>query len=209
MTPPVKIGQFDPDLVTSTLNAVHTACDRWMPRGHFHTLGASAYLDDIGDYIAAANAQRQWMLDTFKDAYDVIGTALSGVVPERNLTTVLQPFAAAPGFHIFEHDAMGYEPSKHLDLPFQRVLWPEPFSNPFTFTVLLEQPEAGAGSDWWATLDSHDPTRVIYELGAIYIHDGLTPHAIAPLLIENGEYRITLQGHGAYMMHSDVLAVYF
>ena len=41
-----------------------------------------------------------------------------------------------------------------------------------------------------------DKKKYTYELGKLYIHEGLNWHMIAPSNIKNNEYRITLQGHG-------------
>jgi hypothetical protein len=57
--------------------------------------------------------------------------------------------------------------------------------------MLLEQPAAGAGMDYWPDSTDEDLNRAItegiypphehlqYELGVLYTHDGLTPHRIA------------------------------
>ena len=126
-----------------------------------------------------------------------------------------------PSFHVFDDrvgDTVGHP---HIDEPFKRVAWPEPFTNPFSFTVAVELPSEGGGLDYWpdytdeqidayiATDELPEPEYIPYQLGTMYVHDGFTPHRIANRFgVKAGEYRITLQGHGATLA-SGTTVVYF
>tara|TARA_R110000787_G_scaffold82065_2_gene177697 strand:- start:315 stop:1034 length:720 start_codon:yes stop_codon:yes gene_type:complete len=180
----------------------------WSNRGHFYTLGAATYQDDPLSYPQIAEALNPLLHEHFEpllrkvyNHYTTPYTQLKGV--------------ARAGFHIFDKTSNGLVGNAHIDEPFKRVKWPsEHFTNPFSFTMLLEQPAAGAGMDYWSDSTDEDLHRATtegiypphehlqYELGVLYTHDGLTPHRIAnkgDML--NNEYRITLQGHGLTLAH--------
>jgi len=207
----VCAGSISVDSAESLAEEVHLQRSHWTNRnGLFWTLGPSAYLDDPLDYAVRTRMETEYMSKTFGKWYQEVGDVLERFVHGR---IVQQPSAAPLGFHIFQKtDA---KPSIHLDLPFQRVFWPEPFSDPFSFTVLLESPKSGAGLDVWnrplnevgeSDPDYHYP----YKVGDVIVHSGLSPHAVSSRYpLEDGEFRITLQGHGARLLASGCIAVYF
>ena len=99
--------------------------------------------------------------------------------------------------------------SIHIDEPFTRVDFQGlEWHDPFSFTLPVSIPTAGAGAEfWWDGID-RDPEFVPYELGKMYIHNGMTPHRIASVApIPEGELRITLQGHGVHV--EDGAIIYF
>jgi hypothetical protein len=118
--------------------------------------------------------------------------------------------AGPPSFHVFDH-LSGEKGHVHFDYSYQKVRWPEPFSNPFSFTLLLKEPSFGAGlSCWFETVPPDPPERtLIYKIGHLYVHSGRFLHAIAGLgKAVPGEYRITLQGHGALLHETNRIVVY-
>lgn len=182
---------------------VKSQSEHWVNRGHFYTLGAATYQDPVNEYPELANQRNQCIEQHFEtllrkvcEFYEAPYEQLEGV--------------GRPGFHIFDHTSNGLMGSAHIDEPFEKVRWPsEHFTNPFSFTMLLEQPSVGAGMDYWPEATGEDLRRVIkedvypihehmdYKLGVLYTHDGLFPHRIANNGdMKQGEYRITLQGHG-------------
>tara|TARA_R110000824_G_scaffold39657_2_gene119689 strand:+ start:417 stop:1151 length:735 start_codon:yes stop_codon:yes gene_type:complete len=207
----------------------------WDRRSYFWTLGSSAYLDTAEDYRASTPANNERLLNYFSEpigqVIQTIGTAF-----QKSAGPMENPEghgdAAVPGFHIIDHTANGKSGMFHVDLPYQRVYWPGPFSDPFSFTTLIQAPAVGAGLWHWDDMDPQEGLKIIeatrnesrtvsdtpeegrslltYEVGKTYVHSGRVPHAIADMgEIEPGEYRITLQGHGAYLLEEDYLVLYF
>ena len=62
------------------------------------------------------------------------------------------PFAGLMGFHIFNstsHKRQDEGGNIHTDEPFQRLLWVEPFANPFSFTLAISLTGERGGLDYW------------------------------------------------------------
>jgi len=137
-----------------------------------------------------------------------------------------------PGFHVISDNSDNRSGMFHVDMPYQRFYWPGPFTAPFTFTTLIETPDCGSGLWHWDDMsleeglriiqETRNPTRsstqtpeegrslLMYEVGHTYVHSGRVPHAIANTGdMKPGEYRITLQGHGAYIVEQNALLFYF
>lgn len=148
----------------------------------------------------AVSRMRDGMVSIFGPWYDEIARMVS----ERAQVPVYShPNAGAPGFHVFTKTAM--TPDKHVDTNFQKVFWPEPFTEVFSLTVLLESPKAGAGLDFFNP-DSHAE----YTVGDVVVHTGLVEHQISTRYpIEDGERRVTLQAHGARVLFSNAIVLYF
>jgi hypothetical protein len=147
---------------------------------------------------------------------------LEGLRPYMKGDTVLHHPHALPGFHIFDDRTNGYPGHPHIDEPFKRCAWPAKVCEPQSFTLPLAIPEAGAGLDYWpdytdAEIEEYistgalpQPEYLPYELGVLYVHDGLTPHRIAnPGDMAKGEQRMTLQGHSAYLPELNQTWLYF
>tara|TARA_R110000824_G_scaffold207399_3_gene392815 strand:- start:2063 stop:2785 length:723 start_codon:yes stop_codon:yes gene_type:complete len=175
----------------------------WIDRGHFFTLGAATYQDGVSEYPSRANRLNTILTKNFEP--------LLHKLHEFYEACYEQPWGIArPGFHIFDETSNGLMGCAHIDEPFSKVAWPSKgFTNPFSFTMLLEQPAVGAGMDYWPDSTGEDLHRVVkediypphehlqYELGVLYTHDGLFPHRIANKGdMSDSEHRITLQGHG-------------
>jgi len=128
------------------------------------------------------------MLTELNDVYQEV---IQSLEKELQYSVKMHPYAAPPGFHIFE-DTEDQEASIHIDTPFNKVYWPGQIKVPFSFTVALALPEK-AGLNFGEELEF-----IPYREGYMYLHDGLTTHQIAkptPSSVESP--RITLQGHGA------------
>jgi len=202
--------------------------DEWTDRGHFWTLGTSAYIGGTHDGVMDILRKNEMLLENFKDvllkAFQIIGVAA-----KSNVHPLIG--AGLPGFHIVSNRANGKSGMFHVDIPYQNVKWPGPFVRPFTFTTLLAAPQVGAGLWYWDDMGIEEGAEIIeatrndtgtaetpeegralleYEIGKTYIHSGRFPHAIADMgEMEEDEYRITLQGHGAFLPEEDRIAVYF
>jgi hypothetical protein len=191
----------------------------WIPRGGFYTIGASTYLDDPAAYPALSwytNPVNWRLLGRLQD--DLIAALPDGYCPNRGETVT---GTAMIGAHIFTPETNGVQGNPHIDEPYERIDWGQKYSNPFSFTLALEMPKAGGGMDYWpdatdadiewynerGELPPHEHLR--YEAGFLYVHDGLTPHRIANCGdMEEGEHRITLQGHGV-TLEDGTTAIYF
>ena len=204
-------GKLRDDLKTGYVCNV-TECARWadvvldkadefVNRGIFYTLGGGAYIDTPEEYRTRVDDQDR-VLGKFQGLRDkvmlVMGQMLNTEVKQLDR-------AGYPGFHIVGSGASGRSGMFHVDMPYQHVYWPGPFCNPFTFTLLLRTPRCGSALWHWDDIET-----IKYDVGALYVHSGRVPHAIADMgEIGEGEYRVTLQGHGAYLIEEGCAAVYF
>lgn len=190
----------------------------WMDRGTFYTLGAATYQDDPKVYPTIARLFNPILIKTFDPLYHEVFAALDRLKasPVVNLSDT-----AMPSFHIIDSRANGVEGSIHVDEPYERIDWGQPFRDPFSFTMLVSEPECGAGLNYWLGCTDDvmaayevdhaipEPDYMPYKLGVLYVHDGMTPHQMAnPGDLKPGEQRITLQGHGVTLMNGTI-AVYF
>jgi hypothetical protein len=231
-----EIPTFSAEEAAALAEAVLADKAHWTDRGWFWTLGASAYIDPPDIYYANTLKGNSILASTYADAlmrvFEVIGeTSKLSVAPLSTPENEMPP-AGLPGFHIIADRTNGRSGMFHVDLPYQRVFWPGPFIQPFSFTTLIQTPTGGTGLWHWDDMDMEEGRRIIkettndsrtsvnileegrsftpYEVGITYFHSGRVPHAIPNMGdIAPGEHRITIQGHGAYLPEDDVLAVYF
>ena len=210
---------FTPEECASITEEVFKLTPYLLDRGHFWTLGASAYLDDPLKYPAMANAFNLVLAQAFGKLYTRVYDAITA-----HLGQPIVGFKfglAVPGFHVFDHTSNGHQGLPHIDEPYTRVDFTDlKWHTPFSFTLPVCIPTAGAGADFWFNAP-HDcieryavnysvpePEFIPYELGRLYIHDGHTPHKIASVApIPEGENRVTLQGHGVHT--DDGVLLYF
>jgi hypothetical protein len=177
--------------------------DHYIDREHFDTLGAASYLDDPINYPILAHKYNKVLLGAFSDLYSLIFSSLGRVFSSD---IQFHPNGAVPGFHVFRSKVGDAEGDRHIDQPYQKLLWPEPFHSPFSFTLALILPEE-AGMNYWRDDKEHYQP---YEEGCLYLHSGLIPHQIAkPKNPTDEDPRITLQGHGARLGFSGTTVVYF
>jgi hypothetical protein len=126
-------------------NKVLSMRDTFTKRGTFDTLGASVYLDDLMDYGDLSEDMNPLLRHTFGNLYEKI---IEQITMMLHVPVGFHPYGAVPGFHIFGKDSNGHQGHKHVDQPYQRILWPEPFHMPFSFTLALNIPEK-AGLEVW------------------------------------------------------------
>lgn len=180
--------------------------DSFTDRYTFHTLGASVYLDDIIEYKSLSDRMNSFLKNTFPELYDKVVEQISSMlhVPVKH-----HPYGAVPGFHIFGKSSDGQRGHKHIDQPYQRLFWPEPFHMPFSFTLVINVPDK-AGLDVWPNLATDEPEYIDYQVGHMYSHVGHIYHRIAGVGKPTDENpRITLQGHGAILSISQEAVIYF
>jgi len=178
------------------------------PSVRFATLGASSYLDSPEDYVAKAQDTNPLIDNAFPELMLAVKDVL-GFVLDKEIADLSG--AGRVGFHIFDERANGQEAQWHVDMPFENkgIVWEEPPTAPFSFTVPLRLPRGVGGLD----LKEHEQGEgkyLPYSEGNLYLSDGLFPHRIAnPIQIRDGEHRVTLQGHGVFSSVSDRAFVYF
>ena len=212
-----KLELFTPEECDVLADRVFSQAAYFMDRNGFWTLGASAYLDDIRNYAPISNAFNKILADTFPDMYAAVSKQL-----HAHFGTTVGPASsglAYPGFHIFNCQSKELQGNIHIDEPYRRIelLKDIEWTNPFSFTVPLALPEAGGGIDFWWDFTDEDietfigddsipaASYVPYEIGKMYVHDGLTPHRIANREpIPEGQARVTLQGHGVMTEHGAI-----
>ena len=178
------------------------------PSVRFSTLGASSYLDSPKDYVDNAEATNLLIEEAFPELMSAVKDVL-GLVLDKEITDLFG--AGRIGFHIFDDRANGQEAQWHIDMPFQNegIVWEEPPTKPFSFTVPLRLPRGVGGLDF-KEHEQGESRYLPYTEGNLYLSDGLFPHRIAnPIQIKEGEHRVTLQGHGVFSSVSDKAFVYF
>ena len=185
----------------------------------FYTLGVAGYLDagpGRTGYRERAEALNPVLDADFGWLYDRL---LATLREELRAPVGFAPDAARPGFHIFlAHEAFRRPLGRiHFDLQHLDIPWecPEAMdaSRPFSFTLPIALPRAGAGLEFWnigrpefdaksATEkaripDDHPPEQIRYRLGELVCHSGLLLHRLAPATGElfPDDRRVTLQGH--------------
>jgi hypothetical protein len=188
--------------------------DLWIDRGGFYTIGAATYQDTVAkDYLKVARSANCHIADVFFAELTDIEKKLMALL---DIDIARRDDTALPGFHVFDARASGRVGHVHIDKPHLSIDWGQAVVSKFSFTVLVEAPEGGAGMDVWpdhadCTGEQMDifaksgelPEHVYmpYVLGELIIHDGLTPHRIANpannCAARSSDHRITMQGHGA------------
>lgn len=184
------------------------------------TLGAAAYLDvpkgGLPMYETRTNVGNRFLTRHFTD---VLQTVRDRVAERVDADVYLSERFGLPGFHIFEHhpNLGDARPKKHYDRQDVRLDWEDEIERRdgerMSFTMAIDLPAAGSGIYVWNYAYDRFVTRseeeleeelaelgseyVDYEVGAMVIHTGDQLHQIAPdRIIEEGEWRLTLQGHG-------------
>ncbi len=190
--------------------------DQWIPRGDnsFWTIGASTYNDLMvheeghASYYEVAQKNNVIIEACFNPLLQGVRDII-GRLYKRECVDL--PFAGLMGFHIFDstsHKRKDEGGNIHTDEPFQRLLWVEPFANPFSFTLAISLTGDRGGLDYWD--ENNDYHYLPYKLGHMYIHNGRFPHRINFDDIPTDEKpRITLQGQGAVLLDTNRVAVYF
>lgn len=186
----------------------------------FHTLGAATYLDSAEIYATAALSANPVIRDNFGDLLDKVCGAIAEISghPAR-----LSEGLALPGFHIFRGDhrappGLMYGGTVHMDRPHDRHTFPFEIEGTLSITLAICMPDCGAGTYFWPDIPEAmligpkaphmmapeqyawfdgNKRYIAYSIGEMVLHDGLTVHQVAnPGRTEDGEYRISLQGHG-------------
>lgn len=206
-------------------NVVQTICalgSHWFQRAEgidFYTLGAASYLDGACDrepYRTRCDRDNALLRASFAELYsDLCAVLTAALGPVR-----FHPQLALPGFHLFAprpgHDLLpGTQAfaraggSVHVDLQyrahgsvwqgFERIDWARPLS----FTLALALPACGGGLRIWprttdvSAAEAEQAELVSYRLGELVSFTQPLLHQIAPAaLLQAGDQRITLQGHG-------------
>jgi hypothetical protein len=200
--------------------------DFWLDRKWGYTLGAATYQDPPLLYPALSSYTNVVLRECFDDMYTAVSRALSEV---RGKEIITMNGTALPGFHIFTPRVNNIKDGDerqhghpHIDTPYDSVFWPCAISDPFSFTLPVAIPACGAGMGFWDDVTEKEmdlyaqsnqipePTIYDYELGSMYLHDGMTPHRIENMgNIRDNELRITLQGHGVTMEDTGQIVAYF
>ncbi|HEY4244185.1 MAG TPA: hypothetical protein VGM88_30440 [Kofleriaceae bacterium] len=217
-----RVPMLAPSACASVLDGVTALRDRWTRRttsGEFYTLGAASYMDDGEGYAALAADRNAVLARVFAPLYDELLSRLGAALGAPAHFTEDK---ALPGFHIWGVPGIPTSgaASLHFDLQYEKHAWPEPVSQPMSFTLPLALPVAGGGLSMWdlthervmafyARAPYHVPLAEIaalvperhepYAVGELVLHSGHTLHRIAGTpAIEPDDMRITLQGHGVF-----------
>ena len=172
--------------------------------GKFYTFGAAKYLDCQSVYYHRAIMSNVLLEKNFGDMYVRLYRYLSD---KLNMYCTHLSGAARPGFHIFEGNHGTRTSPYHIDGQFNTLNWPEPFSNPLSFTVALALPDENSGME---CIIEGKEQEMPYKVGNIYLHSGLFQHRIKDTkTISKDKPRITLQGHGGTLQFSRLVGFYF
>lgn len=189
----------------------------------YYSIGAMSYLDEVPQlkqYSKMRDRFNPILLNNFKDLLEQVRQAIA-----KHLDTecYFDDNYALPGIHIFGTDWLfesEFAP-KHCDLHYAMMDWGDIEFDPednLSFTLALKLPSNGGGLYSWdefftikrddgyesnknrmfeTELNREDSEFHDYESGRMYLHSGNQFHQIAPFKdIQEGDMRITLQGHG-------------
>ncbi len=203
---------------------LHALRDRWEPRlGDlpFYSLGAASYMDagKKGEFFYKMKAKRfnPLLKDHFSFLYERLAQVLE---KETGKPVVYEENYGYPGFHIFLFSEV-FEfniASVHFDLQFQELTWRYKEIDrlhPLSITLPIVLPEKGGGMFCWdihhedvkdllhkdleKRSQEEEPVLIEYTPGQAVVHEGLLLHQIAPAEgMQEGDERITLQGHGLF-----------
>jgi len=198
-----------PEMCMVTKDRLFNLRQYWIDRCNFHTLGASAYLDDPIAYPGIA-ANCNIIIDgNFPHLKVLIANYFKETMSRE---VVVMPNLGLPGLHIFGEASNDITPSIHTDEPYERIDWPCGHTDPFSFTLPIELPKAGGGLDWWDNQEHQETAPPYYEeykLGEMLIYSGESLHRIArPEPLGETDWRITYQGHGLILDTGNVV-IYF
>jgi hypothetical protein len=184
----------------------------------FHTLGCAAYLDGAREghqYPLKSKTTNPFMKENFSSLYEQIRVFMGTVL---DAPAYFDETYAYPGFHLFalrgdeiDNDDPGNR--AHFDYQFAKIFedHAQRPSNVITFTLPLMEPSCGSSLEMWDLRPEghkeinyqHIPwalrnksRTVNYQVGRMFIHDGLNLHAIGRVRGGSTGRRITLQGHG-------------
>lgn len=205
------------------LDCIRANRGSWIPRMKsaqsneplFYTIGRAVYLDisqsenPINDYYELSKISNLLIVNVFGELIEKIRFALQTYLQEE---VTLTDKLALPGFHIFFtagiKAASNAEP--HFDMQHMRVNWDNKWDSDKTisFTLPLQLPISGSGLEIWkeisfsdlsnnAAAKNCDVIREKYEIGTLYLQQGMIRHRIAETIVATDQdVRITLQGHG-------------
>lgn len=174
-----------PEFCALLAQEVRRLRDHWTVYDSVQTLGGSMYLHPWSLYSHLRDSTPRsipWGL-----ARHTLEIHFNASTPEE---------FCPPGFHVFDSAYSGKPGQVHIDSHSRKhpLFWESRATHrPLTFTIPIELPASPGGLDFVSPLGeitSHLP----YKVGTMYLHDGQTPHAIAPQTIEPDELRLTLQG---------------
>jgi hypothetical protein len=225
----VELPLLDPVVLHEIEAKVRRLRAHWDGRGSrgTFTLGRAAYVDAA--HGADAERQYYELLPAgnvvLREHFgDLLEAVRSGI--ERHLGEAVEysPELALPGFHIFEGPglAVGDRGVAHFDLQHRYLRWPsEPDPERLiSFTLPVVVPREGAGLDTWDVSHaqfrweaqsgrgrsveswqrSSELVRTRYRVGHLYIQPRMILHRIAGVpRVHEGDVRITMQGHGAFI----------
>jgi hypothetical protein len=216
-----EIEVLSPSECGNIRNILYDRRGHWISRSlivPFHTLAVASYLDATNarcpDYAQRAQASNRVLRESFEWLYGRLREALETFL---RAPVVLDDRFALPGFHILGfHETCRYkEASIHYDLQYSLLEWEHPIETPISFTLSIALPPGGAGLNTW-DLQLHETKDLpqsefnelrnkrekkynAYTTGRMVLHSGHQLHQIAAMpLMQIGEERITMQGHGVF-----------
>jgi len=199
-----QLGLDELDIDEILFNVLELNND-WIKRNDvpFYTLGRNAYMDgNTPEYFKESKILNPKLYKHFPLLYTATQIYLTNFL---NQPVHLNHKFAYPSFHIFESNEcfLNFPANWHYDFPNKTLgLGNE---NAFSFTVVIDIPESGAGLEY---KDGEEYKYLKYNVGDIILHKGDFLHNIAPLKeYKPNEYRITLQGH--IIRYEDRLIMYW
>ena len=197
----------------------------WTRRGSgcFFSLGAAAYMDVLSpdqyaQYLRKARTSNRVLAGRFRPLLVAVAKCLKQVLCPTPVGFG-EPWGL-PGFHIWETSAIPSKngASRHYDLQFRSLdhshYQEVDTERPWTFTMLLRLPAAGALLHVWdlprgdtrlrPSIDFEARDRRLqtterydhhYVAGEVLFHDGLLLHQIGAVPVVPGDLRVALQGH--------------
>jgi hypothetical protein len=170
----------------------------------------------LGDatYVLENLAQRNLELEIvlnykFEDVYNKI---LETIKQVTGLPTSYASGFPRPGFHIFKGIQTPHPFEYHVDTTICRYDSRYSPNNCYSFLSLIESPADPAGLEYkdttdWELKDQVPEKTFIYNTNSLYLWKGDSLHRMKKFKMNEGETRITLQGH--YVIHNYETLIYW
>lgn len=169
--------------------------DDWFSTSYMTTLGGAIYAYSPEEYAEAKKGMDDPLFNPLLNKLRDFYNTEEGSKPRYD-----SRFSRC-GFHILDDRYKECTGKIHIDIPYTHHPYLHKIikdgGSAFSFTLPIELPENSLhGINYWGRGSAKKGAiGVVYNVGEIITHDGLSLHQIATHAIKPNEHRITLQGH--------------
>lgn len=170
----------------------------------------------LGDslYVIETLEQINWEIqDTIKYKFSPMYDRLQKTIGEvTGLTAEYIPNMAVPGFHVFHGQQRPHPFEWHIDTTICRFDTKYRPENVYSFLCLIESPKDPAGLEYkdttnWDIQEDLETKIFTYDSGTLFLWKGDRIHRMKRFAMQEGESRITLQGH--FVVHDNKALIHW